>query len=396
MATTVASPPYDVVSRQEAREITEGNPHSFLRIGRADLELPDSVDPYSDEVYELGARNLASMIDSGVMIREEQPMLGVYRQKMGDHTQTGLVALASVDEYLEGSIKKHELTKPDKEADRARLIETHNSQSGPVFLTYRQTEPLKAWFATVTSAPPEVDFTAPDGIGHTVWAVRDLELLQNAQDLFAGVPALYIADGHHRSAAASRVCTNRREGREGDGWRSEDGFLTVIFPHDELKILPYNRVVKGMNGHTAAGLLGAVAEKFELAQVSDSGRAPVGGFDMYVTGRWYRATPKSGVVPDDPVGRLSVSVLTENVLKPVLGIEDQRTDKRIDFVGGIRGEEFLENAVNTGNWSLAFALYPTSVDELLAVADAGAIMPPKSTWFEPKLRDGLFIHMLDY
>ena len=395
LATEVASPPYDVVSREEARQIAEGNPHCFLRIGRADLELPDTVDPYSDEVYQRGAENLAKMIESGVLSREDQPMIGVYRQKMGEHVQTGIVALASVAEYDTGLIKKHELTKPDKEADRARIIEIHNSQSGPVFLTYRQTPGLSAWFDAVTATAPEVDFLAADGIQHTVWAVRDSSALAQVDELFSSVPALYIADGHHRSAAASRVCSNRRPSREGSDWRSEDGFLAVVFPHDELNILPYNRVVSGLNGHTSSTLLSAISETFALKQVSEAGQAPVGGFEIYVDGQWHRATPRSGVVPDDPVGSLSVSILTDNVLAPILGIVDQRTDKRIDFVGGIRGEGYLQDAVDSGDWDLAFALYPTCVEELLAVADAGAIMPPKSTWFEPKLRDGLFIHILD-
>lgn len=390
LASQVASPPYDVVNREEARAIAEGNPHCFLRVGRADLELGDEIDAYSTDVYRRGAANLTKLVESGALFREAEPILGVYRQVMGEHVQEGIVGLASVDEYDRGLIKKHEFTKPDKETDRATVIDIHNSQSGPVFLTYRQTEGLRQWFAEVTAEPAEIAFTADDGVQHTVWVVRDSGRIGAAQDAFESVPALYIADGHHRSAAASRVWAQR-----GGAPGPADGFLTVIFPHDRLNILPYNRVVRGLNGHTPEDLLAAVAEHFDLTATDDPGTPAAGGFDVYLEGAWHRATPKVGVVPSDPVGSLAVSVLTAEVLKPILGIEDQRTDNRIDFVGGIRGVAELERRVDNGDWSLAFALYPTSVAELLAVADAGEIMPPKSTWFEPKLRDGLFVHVLD-
>jgi uncharacterized protein (DUF1015 family) len=394
-AAQVAAPPYDVVSLAEARQLAGDNGDCFLRVSRAELELDDTVNPYSMAVYRHGAANLQSLLTRGVLYREPEPVLGVYRQRMGDHVQTGIVALASVEEYDRGVIKKHELTRPDKELDRVRLIETHESQSGPVFLTFRRDEAIEAWLEAVTAETPEVDFVAPDGIGHTVWTVREPGRLAALVGRFEGLDALYIADGHHRSAAASRVRAERRQSglaREGG---PEEGFLSVLFPHDQLRILPYNRVVRDLNGRSPAELLAALEEHFELEVTGEPGAPGAGGFDVYLAGAWHRATPRAGVVPDDPVGGLAVSVLAERVLAPLLGITDQRTDKRIDFVGGIRGARALEAAVDSNAWAVAFWLYPTTVDELMCVADAGLIMPPKSTWFEPKLRDGLFVHMLD-
>ncbi len=396
-AEAVAAPPYDVVSRNEARDIADGNPHCFLRVGRAELDLAESVDPYSDEVYRHGARQLQQFIDQGVMSRESQPVLGVYRQKMGTHIQTGLVALSSVQEYDEGVIKKHEFTRPEKEEDRVRLILTHDSQSGPVFLTYRSSERLDAWIDGVTAEAPEVDFVAEDGVGHTVWVVRDSKTIEEAVRAFGDIPELYIADGHHRSAAASRVSkllTSR--GDEGAGRQPHHGFLSVIFPDNQLQIFPYNRVVRDLHGHTADKFLSIAAEKFIVQAVDDPGNPPSAGFECYLSGGWYRMFPREGLVPkDDPVGSLAVSVLSDNILDPVLGITDQRRDKRIEFVGGIRGLSALTERVDSGEWAVAFYLYPTTVSELLAVADAGLVMPPKSTWFEPKLRDGLFVHLLE-
>jgi uncharacterized protein (DUF1015 family) len=394
-AADVAAPPYDVVSLAEARELAGDNASSFLRVSRAELELEDTVDPYSMVVYRRGSDNLQSLLQRGVLYQEPRPMLGVYRQRMGTHEQTGIVALASVEEYDRGLIKKHELTRPDKELDRVRLIETHESQSGPVFLTFRRDEAIARWLDAVTAEPPEVDFVAADGIGHTVWAVRGEERIAELVSYFALLEALYIADGHHRSAAASRVRAERRQsGRVAPGG-ADEGFLAVIFPHDQLQILSYNRVVRDLNGHEPEALLAKVGESFELAVTDAPGAPGRAGFDMYLAGAWHRATPRAGVVPEDPVGSLAVSVLADRVLAPLLGIRDQRTDKRIDFVGGIRGVRALEAAVDSGAGALAFWLYPTTVEELMSVADAGLIMPPKSTWFEPKLRDGLFVHMLE-
>lgn len=398
-AAQVAAPPYDVVSLNEARKIAEGNPHCFLRVGRAELELADGVDPYSPEVYERGAANLQGFMREGVMAQEPQPVFGVYRQRWGKHEQTGLVALASVEEYDRGIIKKHELTRPVKENDRVKIIETHESQSGPVLLFFRRPEKLKNWLQDVTSTTPDLQFTAEDGIEHTVWSIRDQKAIQTVIDDFVGIEALYIADGHHRSAAASRVRASRSQGQGASSQNHEKGFLTVIFPDDELQILPYNRVVQDLHGHTSQQFLDALAPHYELLTISNPGEAPEAGFDMYLDGQWHRATPKispeqQAEMKQDPVKALAVSVLTERVLDPLLGIKDQRSDSRIDFVGGVRPPKELAAKVDGGDWAVAFWLYPTTVKELMSVADVDLCMPPKSTWFEPKLRDGLFVHLL--
>ncbi|MDR4495009.1 MAG: DUF1015 family protein [Nitrospirales bacterium] len=398
-AAQVAAPPYDVVSLEEARQQAEGNPHSFLRISRAELELQNGIDPYSPEVYEHGARKLQELIQGGILTREARPILGVYRQKWGTHMQTGLVALASVEEYDQGIIKKHELTRPVKENDRVQLIQTHESQSGPVLLFFRHTPAVDNWFEQVTNAKPDVQFVASDTVEHTVWSVREESRVQQIVEAFRTIPALYIADGHHRSAAASRVRAARQESAKSGAFKPEDGFLAVIFPHDQLQIFPYNRVVRDLHGHTSVQLLKAIGERFEVQSTSQPGHPPDLGFDMYVEGRWHRAKPKFSqseldAIKNDPVRDLAVAVLTERVLDPLLGIKDQRSDVRIDFVGGVKGPEKLAAMVDRGEWAVAFWLSPTTVDQLMAVSDADQIMPPKSTWFEPKLRDGLFIHML--
>ncbi len=397
LAAQVAAPPYDVVSLKEARDLAEGNPHCFLRIGRAELELEDGVDPYSPEVYQKGADNLQQLIGNGVLVQEAQPLFGVYRQKWGQHEQTGIVALASVDEYDQGIIKKHEYTRPVKEADRVKIVETHESQSGPVLLFFRQTANIDQWLKDVTSGKPDVHFVANDTVEHTVWSVRDNAAIQHVIKEFQDLPSLYIADGHHRSAAASRVRASRGYTGVLPAGTHEEGFLSVIFPHDQLQILPYNRVVRDLNGLTPKGLLEKLAVHFELQETLQPGEAPAAGFDMYLEGQWHRATPKQNPSlnsQQDPVRALAVSELTERVLDPLLGIKDQRTDLRIDFIGGIRGTQQLVSLVDSGDWAVAFWLYPTTVEELMAVADADRVMPPKSTWFEPKLRDGLFVHML--
>ena len=396
-AAKVAAPPYDVVSLEEARDLTKGNPHSFLRVSRAELEFASEIDSYSSTVYKRGADNLQSLINNGILTHEEHPLLGVYRQQWGTHQQTGLVALASVDEYDRGIIKKHELTRPVKEADRVRIIQTHESQSGPVLLFFRRPETFNHWLEWVTNTPPDSHFIAADGIEHTVWSVRDQSAIHRVMKDFQAIETMYIADGHHRSAAASRVRAARRNSSALTSDTHEEGFLAVIFPHDDLKILPYNRVVRDLNGLTANQFIEAVASHFELQLTSQPGDPPSAGFDMYIKGQWHRATPTKDLSSEinlDPIRSLAISVLTELVLDPLLGIVDQRSDPRIDFVGGVRGVEKLAEMVDQGNWSVAFWLYPTTVDELMAVSDANRIMPPKSTWFEPKLRDGLFIHML--
>ena len=397
LAAKVAAPPYDVVSLKEARNLAEGNPHCFLRIGRAELELSDGVDPYSAEVYQRGADNLQKLISNGALVQESKPLFGVYRQKWGQHEQTGIVALASVDEYDRGIIKKHEYTRPVKEADRVRIIETHESQSGPVLLFFRQTATIDHWLQEVTSTKPDTHFVADDKIEHTVWSVRDDSAIQHVINAFQDLPALYIADGHHRSAAASRVRASRGHASALPEGSHEEGFLSVIFPHNQLQILPYNRVVRDLHGLRPKELLEKLAPHFELQVTAQPGEAPAAGFDMYLEGQWHRATPKEDPSlnsQQDPVRALAVSELTERVLDPLLGIKDQRSDPRIDFVGGIRGTKQLAALVDSGDWAVGFWLYPTTVEELMAVADAERVMPPKSTWFEPKLRDGLFVHML--
>lgn len=397
LAAQVAAPPYDVVSLKEARDIAKANPHCFLRIGRAELELGDGVDPYSPDVYQKGADNLWKLIHDGVLVQESKPLFGVYRQKWGQHEQTGIVALASVDEYDKGIIKKHEYTRPVKEADRVKIIETHESQSGPVLLFFRKTDKIDQWLKEVTSTKPDVHFVADDKVEHTVWSVREDSSIQQVIQYFQDLPALYIADGHHRSAAASRVRANRGHAGALPSGHHEEGFLSVIFPHDQLQILPYNRVARDLNGLTPKELLEKLTTHFELQVTAQPGEPPAAGFDMYLEGQWHRATPKQNPSlnsQQDPVSALAVSELTERLLDPLLGIKDQRSDPRIDFVGGIRGTQQLSKLVDSGDWAVAFWLYPTTVEELMAVADADRVMPPKSTWFEPKLRDGLFVHML--
>jgi len=399
LAAQVAAPPYDVVSLEEARKVAEGNPYCFLRVGRAELELADGVDPYSTEVYEKGAANLQGFMKDGVMAQEPQPVFGVYRQRWGQHEQTGLVALASVDEYDRGIIKKHELTRPVKENDRVRIIETHESQSGPVLLFFRRTEKFQGWLKNVMATAPDSQFTAENGVEHTVWSLRDHAAVQTIIDDFQDVDALYIADGHHRSASASRVRAARAKDHARSSQNHEEGFLSVIFPYDELQILPYNRVVRDLHGRTSKQFLDALVPYYEVQPTTNPGNAPEAGFDMYLEGQWHRATPKftpeqRSAMKNDPVSALAVSVLTDRVLGPLLGIKDQRSDPGIDFVGGVRPPQELAAKVDGGEWAVAFWLYPTTVAELMAVSDADRIMPPKSTWFEPKLRDGLFVHLL--
>lgn len=398
-ASQVAAPPYDVVSLEEARKLAAGNPYNFLRVSRAELELNGTVDPYSPEIYARGAANLQRLIKDGVLVKETEPMLGVYRQRSGAHEQTGLVALASVDEYDRGVIKKHELTRPVKETDRVRLIEAHESHSGPVLLFFHRMPQFHHWLGFVTATPPDSQFVADDGAEHTVWSIREPSAIRRMVEAFRQVSTLYIADGHHRAAAASRVRAARRKANPEPSNTHVDGFLAVFFPHDELQILPYNRVVRDLNGLRPTQLLDVLASHYELQITSKPGDPPPAGFDMYLEGRWHRARPKpirnsSADMQHDPVLALAVSVLTERVLEPLLGIKDQRSDPRIDFVGGVRSPEQLAAMVDQGDWAVAFWLYPTTVAELMAVSDADRIMPPKSTWFEPKLRDGLFVNML--
>ena len=394
----VLAPPYDVLNTEEARQRARGRPWSFLHISKPEIDLPPSIDPYDAAVYAKGEENFQRMIREGVLARDPAPYYYLYRLVMGAHTQTGLVAAASVAEYGRNRIRKHEFTRPDKEDDRVRQIDALNAQTGPVFLTYRHSDVIDALSAEAAAGEPDVDITADDGVRHTLWAIRDAGQIATVTRAFDAMPCLYIADGHHRSAAAARVAAARRDANpKHTGEEPYNYFLAVIFPDNQMQILDYNRAVKDLNGLTPEACLkrleGAFSVKPEAAAVKPE---KAGEFGMYLNGEWYRLTIQSARVPaNDPVKRLDVSLLQDNLLGPIFGIGDPRLDKRIDFVGGIRGLEELERRVDSGEMAAAFALYPTSILDMMTVADAGEVMPPKSTWFEPKLADGLVSHLLD-
>jgi len=397
-AADVVAPPYDVVSEAEARALAAGRPYSFLHVSRPEIDLPPGTDPYAPAVYAKAAENLAAMVGDGVLARDPAPSFYVYRLTMGGHVQTGLVGAASVAAYDAGRIKKHEFTRPVKEDDRVRQIEALNAQTGPVFLAYRSDAAVDDELARVAATPPEVDVTARDGVRHELWTLADPATVARLTGAFDRMAALYVADGHHRSAAASRVCAARRAANPAHcGEESYNYFLAVLFPHDQLQILDYNRLVKDLNGRDVPAFLAALGEVGTITPEPGPVRpARSGEFGVYLGGRWYRFVVDPLRVPqNDPVARLDVSVLQDNVLAPLLGIGDPRRDERIDFVGGIRGLDELARRVDGGDWRVAFALYPTSMEMLMAVADAGEVMPPKSTWFEPKLADGLVSHVLD-
>lgn len=396
LAAQVAAVPYDVVNTQEARELAKGNPHSFLHVGRPEIDLPDGTDIHADEVYAKGVSNLKKLIEDGILIHEDVPCLYVYQQRMGDHVQAGLVGLCSVEEYETGVIKRHEFTRQDKEDDRTRHVTEQAANAEPVFLAYRAVPYIDRIVNDVRKGKPVYDVVTPDGIGHTVWVIRGEALVGELVNLFNGVPALYIADGHHRTAAAIRYGQGRRKATPGaTGDEPFESFMAVVFPHDQLKIMDYNRVVKDLNGLTPEAFITKVKEKFEVANSTHRSPASPTTFGMYLGGTWYQLKAKPGSFPaGDPVRGLDVSILQENLLAPVLGIQDPRTDTRIDFVGGIRGMDELERRVKEG-YAVAFSLYPTSLTQLMSVADAGEVMPPKSTWFEPKLRSGLLVRMYE-
>ena len=399
LAEKVASPPYDVLNSSEARQMAKDNPYSFLHIVKPEIDLPEGTDLYSKEVYEKGAENLHRLIDEGVLRQDDKPCFYVYRQIMGSHEQIGLVAGASVEEYKKNLIKKHELTRAEKEDDRVNHVNHLNAQTGPVFLTYKARPEIDAIINKIVQREPENDFTADDGIRHTLWVVDKDEEIKALQEAFASLDCLYVADGHHRSAAAARVYDMRKAANPSHSGNEEyNYFLTVIFPHNQMYIMDYNRVVKDLNGLSKEEFLQKIADKFTVEKLGAEAQKPQQKhtFAMYLDGEWYKLTAKEGIYdPNDPVGRLDVSILMDNILVPLLNIGDPRKDKRIDFVGGIRGLEELKRRVDSGEMAVAFALYPTSIEDLMAIADAGKIMPPKSTWFEPKLRSGLVTHLLD-
>lgn len=394
----VIAPPYDVLSSDEARVRAAGKPFSFLHVSKPEIDLPPTVDVHDTRVYEQGRRSFQRMLESGVLKRDPAPYYYVYRLVMGGHTQVGLVAAASCAAYQAGRIRKHEHTRPDKEDDRVRQIEALNAQTGPVFLTYRHSPAIDEIARAVTAAPPDVDVTADDGVRHSLWVVPGPEEIAALTRGFEAIERLYVADGHHRSAAAARVAERRRAANPGHtGGESYNYFLAVIFPDDQMRILDYNRVVRDLNGLSPETFLGRVSQAFDVSpQTEPADPRGAGEFGMYLAGRWYRLRIKPERVPrQDPVRRLDVSLLQDHLLTPVLGVGDPRRDERIDFVGGIRGLGELVKRVDSGEMAVAFSLYPTSLADLMAVADAGEVMPPKSTWFEPKLADGLVSHLLD-
>jgi uncharacterized protein (DUF1015 family) len=389
VAPRICELPYDVMSAEEARQVAAGNPLSFLHVSKPEIDLLPGTDVYSPEVYAKGRENFRRLIAEGVLRQDERPYFYLYRQVMGRHSQTGLVAAASCEDYLKGIIKKHELTRPDKEDDRVRHIEALESQTGPVFLVYRASSAIDRFVEKETAGQPSVDFTAPDGVRHTGWVISDPAQIRFIEAEFGRMPCLYIADGHHRSAAAARVYQTRK------GAGDSASFLSVIFPHNQMQILPYNRVLKDLNGLSGSRLLERLAGVFEVRHEGAAVPTRKHELGFYFAGKWHTLSflPRF-TAATDPIERLDVTLLQKHVLGPVFGIEDPRTSKRINFVGGIRGTGELEKLVNRGEYACAFSLFPTSIEDLMSIADAGGIMPPKSTWFEPKLRDAMFCHMI--
>jgi uncharacterized protein (DUF1015 family) len=389
LAAQICELPYDVMSTEEARELAAGNPLSFLHVSKPEIDLAPGTDLYSPTVYAKGKENFERLIAQGALKQDGQPAYYLYRQIMGKHAQVGLVAAASCEEYLNHVIKKHELTRVDKEDDRVRHIETLNAQTGPVFLTYRAVKAFDAFVAEKTAGAPAVDFTAKDGVQHTAWLVSGAADSEFVTSQFAQIPFLYIADGHHRCAAAGRVFKSR----QGAGHSGR--FLAVIFPHNQMQILPYNRVLKDLNGHTPEQLWEKLAEIFEVKPGRTAKPARKHQLGCFLGGKWRKLTFKAQfTATQDPIEGLDVTLLQKHVLAPLFGIEDPRTSKRITFVGGIRGTAELEKLVNGGEYACAFSMFPTGIEDLMSIADAGGIMPPKSTWFEPKLRDAMFCHLI--
>lgn len=393
LARQVASRPYDVLNSKEAREEAVGNPYSFLHITKSEIDLPDDIDIHSAPVYEKAKENIEAFIQRSILFREDKPCYYIYQLIMNGRSQTGLVAASSVDDYENDVIKKHEFTRPEKEQDRINHIKTSGAQTGNVFLAYRNNAEvdtlIENWKDTHS---PIYDFVADDAISHTIWVITDDSVNANITNLFkTQIPQTYIADGHHRAASAAKV----RKALGNDAKAEADHFLTTLFPSNQLYIMDYNRVVKDLNGLTEAALLEKLGTSFTIEKAATAvAPAQLHQFGMYLKGQWYTLTAKEGTYTNDPIGVLDVSILSNLVLDPILGIKDQRTDKRIDFVGGIRGLGELEKRVNSGEMAVAFSLHPVTIQQLFDIADSGNVMPPKSTWFEPKLRDGLLTHLI--
>ena len=389
LAAQICELPYDVMSSDEARRMAAGNPLSFLHVSKPEIDLPPGTDLYSPAVYAKGKENFQNLISQGALKQDEKPNFYLYRQVMGQHSQVGLVAAASCEEYLANIIKKHEFTRPDKEDDRVRHIEALNSQTGPVFLTYRAVAAFDEFVAKKISETPAVDFTGKDGVRHTSWTISSADEINFVEAQFAQIPSLYIADGHHRSAAAARVFKSR------NGVGHSGQFLAVIFPHNQMQILPYNRVLKDLNGLTSYELTLKLEKVFDTIRRGDAAPAGKHTLGWFIDGEWHRLTFKYELtMGKNLIEGLDVTLLQKHVLGPVFGIDDPRTSKKINFVGGIRGTVELEKLVNSGEYACAFSMFPTSIEDLMQIADAGGIMPPKSTWFEPKLRDAMFCHLI--
>lgn len=394
LAAKVASRPYDVLNSEEARTETTDNSDSFLRITKSEIDLPSTIDIHSGEVYEKAKENLRGFIQRNVLFREDKPCYYIYELTMNGRSQTGLVCVSSVDDYEKDIIKKHEFTRPEKEQDRINHIAVSGAQTGNVFLAYRNKASIDTLIENwKRDHQPVYDFTADDGIHHTVWVVNEEGSVGAITKLFAEeVPATYIADGHHRAASAARV----RKALGDKTTENANYFLTTLFPSNQLYIMDYNRVVRDLNGLDEAAFLQKIKEGFDAEEMATAyAPAQLHEFGMYLAGKWYRLVAKPGTYTEDPIGVLDVTILQNNVLDKILGIKDPRTDKRIDFVGGIRGLSELEKRVNSGEMKAAFSLYPVSIEQLFSIADSGNVMPPKSTWFEPKLRDGLLTHLID-
>jgi uncharacterized protein (DUF1015 family) len=393
-AASVSAVPYDVVNTGEARALAAGNPLSFLHVSRPEIDLPEGTDVYSDAVYSKAAGNFEKLRAEAPLFTEDTPSLYAYRLRMGEHEQTGIAACCSVDEYDADIVRKHERTRKDKEDDRTRHILALRAQTGPVFLTYRGRDEINDLVLRAQQEEPLYDFAAADGVAHTIWRIGQADR-DRLIEAFQAVPLVYIADGHHRAASASRARAELSANPDHDGGEEYNFFLAVLFPADQLRILPYNRVVKDLNGMPASQFLGKLSKKFDIADAVSPSPREKGEICMYIQGRWHKLTLTPGTTnPIDPLSSLDVSVLQERVLEPLLGITDLRTDKRIDFVGGLRGTAALEEMVNDGRAAVAFSMYPVTVDALMAIADQNDSMPPKSTWFEPKLRDGLLSHLI--